>query len=86
MSTKKLFQEKLTDLANLTHLEITSSAITSIPETITKLPSLTHLYLSDNPLDQLSSTSLNHLDGLKKVSHFKRKGHLTRNQFIYVPS
>ena len=64
------FQEKLSDLANLTHLEITSSAITSIPDSISKLPSLTHLYLSDNPLDQLPATSLTHLDNLKKVGHF----------------
>ncbi|CAL2039811.1 unnamed protein product [Caenorhabditis brenneri] len=65
MTTKEM--EKLSDLANLTHLEITSSAISSIPDSITKLPSLTHLYLSDNPLDQLPTTSLVHLDGLKKI-------------------
>uniref|UniRef100_A0A8R1I9L6 LRRCT domain-containing protein n=1 Tax=Caenorhabditis japonica TaxID=281687 RepID=A0A8R1I9L6_CAEJA len=54
----------LSDLSNLTHLEVTASSITTIPDS---LKHLSHLYLSDNPLEQPTATSLITLDALKKI-------------------
>ncbi|CAB3405749.1 unnamed protein product [Caenorhabditis bovis] len=54
-------------LKNLTHLEISSGSLTTIPTEIRQIGTLTHLSIQSNRLQQLDHSSLSILESLKKV-------------------